>query len=209
MASQVSKEGLAAIKREEGCRLDAYQCSAGRWTIGYGDTHRVKPGDRITMEEADRRFAERISEFERGVGLALKRPTTQGQFDALVSLAYNIGVPALSSSQLMQLFNAGELVLAAREFARWVHRRGPLRQLREGMKGQEVADWQRTLKQEGIACQVDASFGPQTVAATKLYQDKLGPEHQLTPPGVGWCYEKVVDPVLVRRRFREVVRFLT
>lgn len=208
MAMRVSGEGIAFIKREEGCRLDAYQCSAGKWTIGYGDTRKVQPGDRITMDEADRRFTLRIAEFERDVLAACKRPVTQGQFDALVSLAYNIGAPALANSTLMQAFNASDLQTAAREFGKWIHRRGPVKYLRKGMKGPEVADWQRKIREEGIACRVDGDFGEATVLATQTYQSKLGPESQVTPPGIGWYYDKVIDQVLVRRRFWEVVRFL-
>lgn len=206
---KLSSEGAAFIKREEGCRLDAYQDKARVWTIGYGDTWEVKPGMRITMEEADARFVRRIEHFEQGVLAAAKRPMTQRQFDALVSLAYNIGVAGLRTSTLMEHFNKNDLEATGREFGKWIFIRGKLKPLKSGMRGAEVAEWQRKVRDSGIACQVDGAFGPGTEKATREYQARQGAEEQVTPPGVGYVFEKEIDPVLVRRRFWEVVRFLT
>ena len=121
---KMSGGGLLALKQSEGCRLDAYQDEAGVWTIGYGDTHQVKPGDRITLEEAEGLLLLRVDQFERAVRAAVKRPMTQGQFDALTSLCYNIGSAAFSASELVKQFNADEVENAARQFARWIHVKG-------------------------------------------------------------------------------------
>lgn len=117
----MSDAGLAELKRFEGCRRDAYQCEAGVWTIGYGDTVGVKPGMQISQEECESRLKSRLREFEAAVDAAITRPMTQGQLDAFVCLAYNIGLGAFTSSTLVDLFNDGDIAGAAREFGRWVH----------------------------------------------------------------------------------------
>jgi len=209
MPSKLSSSGVLFLKQQEGCRLDAYQDKGGVWTIGYGDTYDVQPGDRITMDEAERRFLARVAEFETAVLSAVKRPMTQGQFDSLVSLTYNIGGRGFAESQLCELFNAADLEGAARQFGRWIYVKGKLLQVRRGDKGENVAEWQRTLKAAGLVVRVDGDFGPATETATKLYQAKKGPDAIEAPPGVGVVREKEIDPVLVARRFWEVVRFLT
>ena len=87
---KTSKKGIDLIKSFEGCRLTAYKCPAGVWTIGYGHTAGVKSGQIITQEQADAYLASDLEKYERYVeetGLQLK----QNQFDALVSFAYNCG----------------------------------------------------------------------------------------------------------------------
>lgn len=108
------------IRHYEGCSLKAYQDIVGVWTIGYGDTENVKPGMVITQQEADERLTRRLRrEFEPGVRAVVPGPIQQGQFDAMVSLAYNIGVAAFTNSTLVKLFNAGDVQLAADQFPRW------------------------------------------------------------------------------------------
>jgi lysozyme len=133
---QLSPAGLFNLKRFEGCRLEAYQDEGGVWTIGWGDTRGVTPGQHITQAEADRRLLARLAEFEVGVSKALTRAATQRQFDSLVSLAYNIGLgrsaasprgPAgFIGSTLLHKFNAGDEPGAAEEFAKWIHVRGTI-----------------------------------------------------------------------------------
>src|SRR5690606_8404037 len=78
------------------------------------------PGDKITQEEADRRLALRLrDEFEPVVFRALRVNPSQPEFDAMVSLAYNIGVHAFSNSTLVKKFNAMDTMGAANEFPRW------------------------------------------------------------------------------------------
>lgn len=87
---KTSKKGIDLIKSFEGCRLTAYKCPAGVWTIGYGHTAGVKSGQIITQEQADAYLASDLEKYERYVeetGLQLN----QNQFDALVSFAYNCG----------------------------------------------------------------------------------------------------------------------
>lgn len=92
----------------------------GVWTIGYGDTENVIPGMVITREEAEDRLERRLGrDFEPGVRNAITAGMRQEQFDAMVCLAYSIGVSAFTSSTLVKLFNAGDIQLAADQFLRW------------------------------------------------------------------------------------------
>lgn len=116
--------GVQVMHYFEQCRLKAYPDPAtggDPWTIGYGDTGPdVKPGLIITQEEADSRFAKRLArEFEPGVTAALTRMPSQGQFDGMVCLAYNIGVPSFKNSTLVRRFNDGMDDLAAEQFLVW------------------------------------------------------------------------------------------
>ena len=100
---KLSEKGANLIKQYEGLRLKAYQDAGGVWTIGYGHTAGVQPGDVITREEADALFWADVEKFVRGVN-RLKQGTrlTQNQFDALVSFAYNCGLGALERSTLLK-----------------------------------------------------------------------------------------------------------
>jgi lysozyme len=116
----ISDDGLTVLKHYEGCRLRAYRDSVGVWTIGYGDTENVTEGLVITQQEAEDRLERRLDrDFEPGVRAAITAPMRQEQFDAMVCLAYNIGVGAFSNSTLVKLFNAGDIQLAADQFLRW------------------------------------------------------------------------------------------
>jgi lysozyme len=117
----LSAEGLAELRRYEGCRRDAYQDEGGVWTIGYGDTHHVVAGMQISQKECDDRLTQRVRQFEIAVESAVTRPMTQGQFDAFVSLCYNIGGEAFRGSTLVSMFNSGDTAECARQFGRWIH----------------------------------------------------------------------------------------
>lgn len=113
----VNKE---AIKEHEGLRLVAYLDSVGVWTIGYGDTGPdVVKGLTITKEQAEERLRKRLVEFEGYVNRYVKVKLTQNQFDALVSLVYNIGPTNFNSSTLLLKLNAGDYVGAADQFLVW------------------------------------------------------------------------------------------
>jgi lysozyme len=119
---KTNASALDLIKRNEGCKLTAYVCPAGKWTIGYGDTGpHVLPGLTITQEEAESLLANRLErEFEAGVlKLIGDTPTTEHQFSALVSLAYNIGLGALRRSTVLKRHCEGDYAGAAKAFAMW------------------------------------------------------------------------------------------
>ncbi|MDE9584600.1 lysozyme [Citrobacter sp. Cpo085] len=124
---QTSHEGIALIKGFEGCRLTAYPdpgTGGAPWTIGYGWTHPidgkpVKPGMTIDQETADRLLKTGLVSYENDVLKLVRVKLTKGQFDALVSFAYNVGSRALSTSTLLKKLNAGDIKGAADEFLRW------------------------------------------------------------------------------------------
>ena len=116
---KISERGKDLIKLFEGCRLKAYDDGVGVWTIGYGHTVGVKPGDEITQEQADEWFSEESEQFSNKVQVLVLVEVNQNQFDALVSLAYNIGVGALSRSTLLRKLNAGDYQGAAEQFDVW------------------------------------------------------------------------------------------
>jgi lysozyme len=118
---QLSERGLALIKEHEGLRLDAYLCPAKVWTIGYGSTGpHVRAGRRIDAAEAEDLLRADVGRFEEEVG-RIAGACTQGQFDALVSFAFNLGLGALMRSTLLKKHKAGDHAGAAAEFARWVN----------------------------------------------------------------------------------------
>ncbi|HEJ7989845.1 TPA: lysozyme [Serratia liquefaciens] len=126
---QISKAGIELIKRFEGLELKAYQDSVGVWTIGYGwtqpvDGKKIGPGMVIDQETADRLLKCGVVQYEQGVNQLVKVSITQGQFDALVSFAYNLGLRSLSTSTLLKKLNAGNKHDAANEFGKWVNAGG-------------------------------------------------------------------------------------
>ena len=104
------------ISSFEGCRLTAYRCSAGVWTIGYGHTKDVKEGDTCTQEQADAWLIEDIRNTQLLLAHYVNVPVTQNEFIALVSLAFNVGVGALMKSKLLRKLNSGDRDGAAEEF---------------------------------------------------------------------------------------------
>lgn len=104
------------ISSFEGCRLSAYMCSAGVWTIGYGHTEDVKEGDTCTEEQAKAWLIDDIRETQALLAYYVNVPVTQNEFIALVSLAFNVGVGALMKSKLLRKLNSGDRDSAAEEF---------------------------------------------------------------------------------------------
>ena len=102
---KTSGEGVALIKKFEGCKLDAYQCSANVWTIGFGTTKGVKEGDACTQDEAETLLADDLFKFEKIIHKQVKVPLKQNEFDALVSWVYNLGGGNLKESTLLRRIN--------------------------------------------------------------------------------------------------------
>ena len=125
----VSLFGVDLICGFEGKRLFAYDDGVGVWTIGFGTTVypngiRVKKGDTCTEAQAKAYMAHDLKKFESAVNNAVKVPLNQNQFDALVSLAYNIGTGAFSESTLVKKLNANNIRGAADQFDVWVNAGG-------------------------------------------------------------------------------------
>lgn len=116
---------VALIKRWESCRLRAYLCPAGVWTVGWGSTGPgIREGVTWTQAQADDRLATDVKRFMDGVRSALKRPASDNELGAMTSLAYNIGAQAFRGSTLLKLFNQGNKAGAAKQFDRWNKSKG-------------------------------------------------------------------------------------
>jgi lysozyme len=116
---RIGPKGLALIKSSEGLHLKAYRCPAGVLTIGYGSTGaHVKMGMKISAAEADALLRRDLERFERGVS-EIGGDMTPGQFSALVSFAFNLGLGNLKGSTLLRLHLAGDHAGAAAQFAKW------------------------------------------------------------------------------------------
>lgn len=104
----------------EGCKLTAYKCPAGVWTIGVGHTKGVKQGQTITEAQAISLLKGDLLSCENYVN-NLGVCKTQGQFDALVDFCFNLGTGALGRSTLLKYIRQGKAEQYIRgEFAKWI-----------------------------------------------------------------------------------------
>lgn len=104
------------ISSFEGCKLTAYKCAAGVWTIGYGHTQGVREGDTCTQEQANSWLIDDIREIQLLLAHYVNVPVTQNEFVALVSLGFNVGGGAVMKSKLLRKLNGGDREGAAEEF---------------------------------------------------------------------------------------------
>jgi lysozyme len=116
---KISLEGLSLIKKFEGCRLEAYKCSANVLTIGYGHTGGVKETDTITQPEADELLEKDVAKFEKYVSSNVKVELNQSQFDALVAWTFNLGVGNLRESTMLKKLNNEDYASVPSEMKRW------------------------------------------------------------------------------------------
>ena len=130
---RISENGIEFIRQLEGEKLTAYPDIVGIWTIGVGHTGFVdgKPvarGMAITKEKSKEILTADLKRFESAVNDAVKVTLTQNQFDALVSLAFNIGEGAFARSTLLNKLNAGDKKGAAEQFLVWKNAGGRVSQ---------------------------------------------------------------------------------
>ena len=116
---KIGAAGIALIKQFEGCRLQAYQDSVGVWTIGYGSTTDVAPGQIITQAQAEQRLLEDVKHAEACVNGAVTVPLTQNEFDACVSFVFNLGCGNFRKSTLLRKLLDSDYDGASLEFRRW------------------------------------------------------------------------------------------
>ena len=128
---KISDKGVGFVKAFEGCRLMPYTDSVGVWTVGYGSTTDVTPGEAITMAQAEDRLREDLAYAEKCVNDAVTVPLTQPEFDALVSIVFNVGPGAKGKrdgiitlkngepSTLLRKLNDSDYDGACEQFLRW------------------------------------------------------------------------------------------
>ena len=104
---EISQEGIALIKKFEGCKLKAYKCSAGVPTIGWGSTRGVSMDMEISQARADALLLEDAADFEEAVN------------NALVSWTFNLGGSNLRNSTMLKVLNQGKYDLVPAEIRRW------------------------------------------------------------------------------------------
>ncbi len=117
---KISPAGEALITSFEGLRLVAYADPlTGTPTIGWGSTRNVRLGDSITLARAQTLFQAEVDQASAAVNESVHVPLTQGQFDALVSFVFNVGMNAFRESTLLRKLNDRDYTGAADEFDRW------------------------------------------------------------------------------------------
>lgn len=125
---RISNAGINRIKEHEALRLKAYKDAVGKWTIGYG--HLILPheqaliGTTLTDGEAESLLRSDLAKAETTVNRLVKTALTGNQYDAIVSLVFNIGVGNFERSTMLVKINNGDYEGAAAEFPRWVYAEG-------------------------------------------------------------------------------------
>ena len=197
---KTSQTGIDLIKKFEGCRLDAYKCPAGVWTIGYGHTAGVIAGQKISSAQAEEYLRADLEKYEKKVEKYTDRYRwTQNEFDAMVSFAYNLGsIDKLTANgtrsktviaEKILLYNkAGGKALAGLTRRRQAEQELFLAgkkenaseaagrmMLKRGSKGADVTYLQKRLVAKGYYIgEIDGDFGRKTENAVEAYQDEHG-----------------------------------
>lgn len=147
-ALSLSAAGLIAIASYEGFSDRAYIPVEGDVpTIGFGSTDGVQLGDKITVPEALERLRRDVGDAESAIGRCVKVPLSQGEYDAFVSLAFNIGSNAFCASTLVKRLNAGDYDGACAEIRRWVYAGG---QKLEGLVNRREAEYQMCMEGKDV-----------------------------------------------------------
>jgi lysozyme len=143
-AISLSATALVAIALHEGYKDMAYIPTPGDVpTIGFGTTGGVKLGDKTTPTQALSRVMVDIQKFEGAVKSCVQVPLTQGEYDAYISLSYNIGSSAFCNSTLVKRLNQSEYALACQEILRW-----------NRFQGKELAGLTKRRQEEYLKCSI-------------------------------------------------------
>ncbi|MCI7117793.1 MAG: lysozyme [Sutterella wadsworthensis] len=112
-----AESAMDFVEAWEGCRLTAYKCPAGIWTIGVGHTRDVTEHDEITYEQSRDLLRRDLELVKHDLSRFVNVTVTEGQFIALISLAFNVGVSYVvhQCPKLMRALNAGDIEAAAHE----------------------------------------------------------------------------------------------
>jgi len=117
---EMSAKGRERLKGFEGCELMAYRDGGGVWTIGVGHTKGVKAGDKISQFEADELLDQDLQDHDI-TPLLDDCPTRQCEYDAMMSLAFNIGLENFRHSTVLKRHKLGNKMGAANAFLLWVY----------------------------------------------------------------------------------------
>lgn len=159
---RISANGIAVAHYFEQCRLEAYPDPGSKdgkpWTIGWGHTGpEVVKWLKWTQAQADAAFVQDLDKFERAVLKYVKVKLSQGQFDALVLLAYNIGADAFGKSTLVRILNTENYGAVPPQFARWNKNDGKVMRGLIRRRAAEAALWAGKSGAEAIAIGVKAA----------------------------------------------------
>lgn len=116
---QLSQEGYEELLDFESCRLEPYQCVAGEWTDGVGNTVDVEPGKKITEKEAAADLKKNVARFEKTINQTVKVPINQTIFDAFVVFSFNVGEGAWRDSSALRILNQGDYLGACTWLLPW------------------------------------------------------------------------------------------
>lgn len=116
---RISRAGLELIKSFEGFREAAVRLPDGRWIVGFGHVRTAREGLSIGESDAEELLRHDIKPAEDAVSTLVYAPLTQNQFDALVSLAFNISPAAFHESDILRALNVGDFIAAANGFDKW------------------------------------------------------------------------------------------
>lgn len=140
VSMDISDNGIALIKQNEGLRLKVYADVAGHLTVGYGHKDdSMTLGDTITQDQADQFLQDDIAAVVSGLNSALQVTVTQNQFDALCDFAFNLGLEREETSTMFKLINQGDFADAANQFPLWCHAGGVVVQDLVNRRAQEQA----------------------------------------------------------------------
>lgn len=137
---RTSQRGIDLIKEFEGYSERVYMCAGGKYTIGYGHTRGVQVGDTCTKEQAEKYLREDLQDAEEAVLALVTVPLTQNQFDALVSLVYNIGSGNFYDSTIRRIINLkiNNINEYRKAWLMWVKSRG---KVLKGLERRRVAEF--------------------------------------------------------------------
>ncbi|MEH7909883.1 lysozyme [Rhizobium laguerreae] len=120
--SAVAAMAVALVGSLEGLRQNAYPDPATRgqpWTICYGSTNGVKPGDRKTVEQCKALLSLELQTYAAGIARCVKVPLPDARFVALTSFSYNVGVKAACGSSAVKLINQGKTAEGCEALLKW------------------------------------------------------------------------------------------
>ncbi len=176
---KISQNGIALIMEFEGCKLAAYKCSAGIWTIGYGHTNNVHYADVITQGQAEQYLLEDLKDVENAINKLVLVHINQNQFDALASFIFNFGYGQFAGSTLRKLLNQSKYNEAAEQFDRWVYAKNPKTGQPEKLKGlirrrnAEKELFLKTIEKEKTDMKIDVKRIVDTIQAVEAKYSEL------------------------------------